>query len=80
VYYAVAHVALLRARRSGHIPVGWGPRIVATLGLAACIALVLALPFVPSLLAVALGLLLLAARWFAGWLERTRAALRETRR
>lgn len=75
-YYAVANLAALRAYASKSIKAPRVARWIARLGLIGCVLLALSLPVTASLLAIGIGLLALAARWFANWLGRTRAALK----
>lgn len=80
VYYAVANLSALRARRAGRHGPFTAPRWVPWLGLIGCVAAATCLPVLPVLAAIGLGLVAFAARWLAAWWERTRAALEAAKR
>ena len=77
IYYAIANLAAMRARRAKNIAVRKSLAWIPWLGLIGCVAFALALPLVPVLAAIALGLLAVALRWFVSWLGRTREAIQE---
>ena len=77
IYYAIANLAAMRARRAKHITVRKSLAWIPWLGLIGCVAFAVALPLVPVLAAIALGLLAVALRWFVSWLGRTREAIKE---
>ena len=77
VYYAVANLAAVRARRSRRLVVRRSLAWIPWLGLVGCMAFALSLPVAPVLAAVALGLVAVTLRWFVSWLGRTREAIKQ---